>query len=299
MERKLLVILGELDTNLNKNEKELIFSTLTLFVFSIIGIFAFLLIYLRATSFTPENLIFAMGLSFVLAGIFGFILAKHAIAFSVATHSMLRRLTKNILHELNIPVSTIKGNVHLIRRKCEDETTLKRLARIEKASDSLIELYEELEFTIKREIREIDKKEISLDLFIADRIELFLETDENCSIDIHLDKSRVVVNEQGLKHCFDNLITNAIKYGKSGGKISVVLKNNILSVSDDGEGIDGTEIANIFNRYYQVDRDSKGKGIGLSLVKEFCDEHKVKISIDSKKGLGTTFNLDFNGVNQP
>ncbi len=275
-----------------RSEKELIFSTLTLFIFSIIGIFAFMLTFLRATQFTPEFLIYAMGISIIIALPLGYLLAKHAIAFSVSTHAMLSRLTNNILHELNIPLSTIKGNVHLIKRKTEDESLLRKIARIEKASDDLLELYEDMEYAIKREIKEIDKEKCALDRFIAERVELLQDPNKEFTVVQDLEKTAVIVDKQGLKHAFDNLFSNAMKYGKKGGTITIRLKNAIVSIQDEGKGIEPTEIAKIFNRYYQSDSTLEGRGIGLALVKEFCDNHKIKIEIDSQRQ-GTTFLLDF------
>lgn len=238
----------------------------------------------------------AMGLALIIAGGFGYLIAKHAIAFSVSTHMMLRKLTKNILHELNIPVSTIKGNVHLLKRKEENETSLKRLERIEKASDSLIELYEELEYVIKKEIKAVEKEEIDLDKFIEERVELFDGVNEEIEIIKDLEPTTITTDLQGLKHAVDNLISNAIKYNNNKGSVIITLKDKKLFIQDSGIGIEADKIAYIFNRYYQEDKTKQGEGIGLSLVKSFCDENKVEIKIVSNKESGTTFILDFSTV---
>ncbi len=278
------------------SSKELLISTIVLFVFSNIVIYFFILEILRTIGFTPENLMIAMGVGLFISIGFGYLIANHAIAFSRSTHGMLRKLTKDILHELNIPVSTIKGNVHLIRRKTEDETTLKRLERIEKASDSLIELYEEMEYIIKKEIKDIDSEDISLDKFIEERIELFEDVSDGIEFIKDLEPTIINIDVQGLKHTIDNLLSNAVKYNKKEGKVTISLKDKKLSITDEGVGIEADKIAYIFNRYYQEDDTKKGEGIGLSLVKSFCDDAKIDIKISTKKDEGTTFILDFTNL---
>ena len=68
-------------------------------------------------------------------------------------------------------------------------------------------------------------------------------------------------------------------------------KNNILSIADDGEGIQSQNIYNIFDKYFQSNDETDGLGIGLNIVKEFCDKHKIDIKINSSKN-GTIFNLN-------
>lgn len=281
---------------MKRSEKELLFSTLTLYLFSIIVIFVFILEVVRVIGFTPENLMIAMALSFIIALGFGYLIAKHGIAFSISTHAMLRKLTKNILHELNIPVSTIKGNVHLLKRKLDNETALLRLERIEKAGDNLIELYQEMEYVIRKEIKAVEKEEVELASFVKERLELFEGVREGIVIKTALNPCRIVVDLQGLKHAFDNLVTNAIKYNKENGMVLISIKENRLTVQDEGMGIEADKMAYIFNRYYQEDATQKGEGIGLSLVKSFCDEEKIDIKFSSKKDEGTVFILDFTAV---
>jgi len=90
----------------------------------------------------------------------------------------------------------------------------------------------------------------------------------------------------------DNIIDNAMKYSDKSSPIKIVLKNGILSIEDRGVGMCQTELIKIYDRYYQSDIKNSGSGIGLAIVKEYCDENRIKIWIDSKEGVGTKVSFD-------
>jgi len=85
----------------------------------------------------------------------------------------------------------------------------------------------------------------------------------------------------------DNLISNAIKYNKRGGKIMIVLKNNTLSIEDTGIGIEEEEIPFMFDRYMRFNQSEGGFGVGLSIVKKIISEYALKLTVTSKVGEGT------------
>ena len=95
-----------------------------------------------------------------------------------------------------------------------------------------------------------------------------------------------------------NLIDNAIKYNKVNGGVFITLKNNILSIRDEGIGISSEDINRIFERFYRVDksrsRELGGTGLGLSIVKHICNKYHYDLSVDSILGIGTTFTIKLN-----
>ena len=78
-------------------------------------------------------------------------------------------------------------------------------------------------------------------------------------------------------------------------RIDITFKDNILYISDDGNGIESQNIYKIFDKYYQGDEKMQGFGLGLSIVKEFCDKHKIEIKINSS-GEGTVFGLNLKNI---
>jgi len=78
--------------------------------------------------------------------------------------------------------------------------------------------------------------------------------------------------------------------------IRVTLDDHILSVEDEGVGMGTAELLRVHERYYQADEKKDGEGIGLALVKAYCDEEGVEIHIKSEKGRGTTVSLKLSKV---
>lgn len=100
----------------------------------------------------------------------------------------------------------------------------------------------------------------------------------------------------------NNLIDNALKYSVSTtkmpqGEITLSLKkvNNkiVLSIEDEGKGIDQEHFTKIFNRFYRVDTKASGSGLGLGIVKQICELHQAKIDIYNKKTKGLRIDIHF------
>jgi two-component system phosphate regulon sensor histidine kinase PhoR len=94
-----------------------------------------------------------------------------------------------------------------------------------------------------------------------------------------------------------NLLDNAIKYGREGGRITLTGRMSegacLLEVADDGPGIPSEHLPRIFERFYRVDqgrsRDLGGTGLGLSIAKHIVESHRGTIRAESRLGVGTRF----------
>ena len=111
-----------------------------------------------------------------------------------------------------------------------------------------------------------------------------------------LEPTEVTLDKRGLRKVIDNLVDNAVKYTQKEGSVSLRLHDRILEIEDRGVGMDEMELLRIFDHYYQSDATMPGYGIGLGLVKSYCDKHRVKLHVRSQKDAGTTMILDFKGV---
>jgi len=104
----------------------------------------------------------------------------------------------------------------------------------------------------------------------------------------------IAVDAEKMERVVFNLMSNAFKYTPDNGRIRLECHEDAgvltLTVGDTGRGIPAEDIANIFDRFYQVDKiHPKGSGIGLSLVKAFVELHGGTISVDSEEGKGSRF----------
>jgi len=110
----------------------------------------------------------------------------------------------------------------------------------------------------------------------------------------------VLADEYTIRQIFSNLIDNAIKYTKE-GSVSVLIKstneNKIVEIIDSGIGISKDNISLIFEPFRQEDqgytRKFEGNGLGLALVKKYCEINSAKIEVESEKGKGSTFRVIF------
>ncbi len=106
-------------------------------------------------------------------------------------------------------------------------------------------------------------------------------------------------NENDFKMVIINLILNAIKAGKPDGNILIKISKdkhqNLIQVIDDGCGIAENVLPHIFDPFYSDGKEGSmgGTGLGLAIVKSIMEKHKGHISVESKIGVGTSFNLQF------
>ena len=203
---------------------------------------------------------------------------------------------KETIHELNIPVSTIKMNTQLLEKTITDEKSLKRLDRIKQASNNLLKLYENMEYNIKKEIDKIDKQEFYLDDLVKNCVEKFDDIKKETKIILDIPNKKLFTDLNGFEKTIDNLISNAIKHNiKENPIVKITFKENIFSIFNTGEKIDTKNLFIIFDKYFQENSSKDGFGLGLAMVKEFCDKNKISINIDTLEN-GNQFNLNLKNI---
>ncbi len=256
----------------------------------VVGLY-YVVIYLGERNL-PLILLVTLSLS-VLAGI---AIAKIAIEPLQEYFLNLENFSKETLHELNLPINTITANTQMLRRTLDDEKSLKRLSRIETASGMLQERYNELDYLIKRQTSSVERETFELSALLQERIDLLKGLYPKIEFVSDLEYLTLNMDKIGLRKTIDNLIENGVKYSHGEGRIEVLLKERSLQIRDFGIGMSEMELFRIFDRYYQSDAAMPGFGIGLGLVKSFCDKEKIQLHVGSKKGEGTVMTLDFKEV---
>jgi two-component system OmpR family sensor kinase len=223
----------------------------------------------------------------------GFAISKLSVAPLLEYITNLQNLSNETLHELNLPLCTISTNLHMLRKKVSDEKDLKRVLRIDEACKMLQQRYDELDYMIRAQSLNTKLEEFELNLLIIQRVSFLNQIYPHFEFELFLDKTIVKSDKTGLSKTIDNLLDNGIKYSKESRKITVILQKNILSIRDYGCGMDTIELLKIFDNYYQTDKNMRGFGIGLNMVKRFCDLNSIKLLIESKPDDGTTVKLYF------
>ena len=263
---------------------------------SVAVLLSFLYWFLKNEGFSESNFLIASILVLILAAGWGYIISSHLLAPKAELDANLSILSSEILHELNIPLSTIKANSAMLKKRVmDDEKSLQRLNRIEASSVRLERLYKELVYSIKKEIHPIEKERLLLEPLLRERIET-LEAFGRNRFSLNVGEKIIEIDRIGFEKMIDNLLMNAMKYSSKESLIKVILKENTLMIIDEGIGMDETQLLRVYERYYQSDNQQEGQGIGLALVKAYCDEEGIEIQIQSEKGLGTSVSLNLENV---
>ena len=277
-----------LDINLFRNLRINIF----IYYFLTSIVFLNILYYFLIISPT-QNLILLFIILFLLLIFSGIIISKLSVDPLALHVENLQNLSKETLHELNLPIATIITNIHLLKKSLENEKDLKRASRIEKACEMLQERYNELDYMIKLQSSNISVEIISLDELVKNRV-LFLQAIyPHMKFNLTLKSTQITNDKVGLSKVIDNLIDNGVKYSQNISKIDIKLDNFTLEIQDYGLGMDEVEIIQVFDNYYQGNKEMQGFGIGLSMVKRFCDKNKILLNIKSKPNKGTIVSLKF------
>lgn len=210
----------------------------------------------------------------------------------------------NVSHELRTPLSHIKGYVETLLGGAKDypEVSTRFLQTIERNAERLKLLIEDL-----LTISELESGRITLNLQtlalhsvvekvfddLKSRADAKAVTMANATsgLQVNADASR-------LEQVISNLVDNAIKYGRTGGRVTVGARAGDegkieVFVQDDGPGLPADALERVFERFYRVDkarsREQGGTGLGLSIVKHIVQSHGGKVWAKSELGNGTTF----------
>ena len=218
------------------------------------------------------------------------------------------RFFANITHELRTPLALILGPLEQVMEgKVDPEKSPRHLSVIHRNATRLLNLIEEL-----LDLSKIEEKEQELELielrmypFLKRMVETFSAAAE-CdhvllSLNYRADQELVLLLDQfRWEKIIQNLLSNALKFTPAQGRVTLTFKETgskyLLRVSDTGKGISPSDLPHIFDRFYQGDRvgkNVKGSGIGLSLVKAYCDLFGADLSVESTPEKGAVFSIVF------
>ncbi len=274
--------------------KELLFAT-GIFLVTILTLLAATHRFLESWKLNEFTFFIAGALVLLAIVGWGYVLFTLIFAPKKQMEETLTALTNNIIHELNIPLATIKANSTMLKKQMKDEKSLRRLERIEDAGDRLKKLYDELVYSIHKEMHTIEKEKFDLAKIVEERVAVFQEQKRN-TFYLTLKPYEIEVDKIGFEQMLDNIVTNAMKYSEKEKPVTITLDQHSLQIKDEGVGMSPTELLRVHERYYQADEHKDGEGIGLSLVKTYCDDESIEIHIQSEKGEGTCVSLDLSKV---
>ncbi len=234
-----------------------------------------------------------------------------AVVSTLEDITLLRRVDRirqdfvaNVSHELRTPVATVRALVEsLLGGALERKEMAERFLRdLDRETARLAQLVEDLLALSRLEAGETVLREevFPLRALVDERLEGKGRLAAGYGVDMSADLSddvKVRGDRRLIATLLDNLLDNAIKYNRPGGKVTVGCRREgedlILEVRDTGVGMRREELPRIFERFYRVDRarsrETGGTGLGLSIVKHIAELHGGSVSVESEPGVGSVF----------
>jgi two-component system OmpR family sensor kinase len=222
-----------------------------------------------------------VGIFFTLLGVF---LGKLFVAPMRESMERMNNFIQDATHELNTPISTILTNIEMLETfgKCEKNDELQR---IEIASKTLSRIYDDLTYLNLNHNYHRHIESVDVSSFVEERMVYFSTTAESKGLEISLGIEPNVmldIDKNDMTRLVDNLISNAIKYNKPKGLLSVKLTQKKLVIKDTGVGIGKKDLSTIFQRFKRANKSEGGFGIGLDIVNQVVNSYGFRLEINSK-----------------
>ena len=234
-------------------------------------------------------------LSAIFIGFIGYLLSKILLKPVRQRVESMDKFIKDSAHELNTPISVLMTSVSMLKNGKNPQKMMKYILS---SSKQISQIYNDIHFSAFNELNEDVFEKFNLKDLISESVEFFndISITKNIVINSELEDCFIKMDRTKTQKIVNNLLSNAIKYSKKDSTIEVVLKENILKVTDFGIGISIDEQKEIFKRYKRGNNIEGGFGIGLDIVKRVCDEYNLDLTLKSQIDKGTTFCIDFSTI---
>jgi two-component system phosphate regulon sensor histidine kinase PhoR len=217
----------------------------------------------------------------------------------------------NASHELRTPLASLRGFVETLQGAAKDDAEARErfLKVMGEQAERMTRLIDDLLSLSRVEMREHlpPAERVDLNEAVAHVIQSLqpIAGETGTIIEFHRQGEAAIVrgDSDEIVQVFQNLVQNAIKYGKHGGRIEVSIRREpagggraarfVATVTDDGPGIAPQHLPRLTERFYRVSvaasREKGGTGLGLAIVKHILNRHRGELEITSRVGQGSTF----------
>ena len=231
-----------------------------------------------------------------------------------------KNVMSNVSHDLRTPITAIRGYAELMLSSGDRLSPEQRegyLTNIVRRSEQMERIVSDIMELTRMEASdsEFNFSDISL-CEMLDEVTMMYSMDlegtkKHITLDIPEDDVLMIKGDpRKVSRVFENLVSNAINYTgeealiaikawRTGDDLPIDKQKIHVTVSDNGIGIPEDSLSRIFDRFYRAKNSGvniKGTGLGLAIVKLICDKHEAKITVKSKIGVGTTFEVVFNAT---
>lgn len=210
-------------------------------------------------------------------------------------------------HELKAPLNALEGYLRMMQEKqsgdrIDDYATHidRSLQRIQGMRNLIMDLLDFTKIRLERKeekIQEVDLAEVAKGAIVTVQ-PYAIQMEVSINLDVRND-SIIMADPEDMEIIFNNLISNAVKYNKFGGRVEITIDNNenevFLIFTDTGIGISEADRENLFREFMRVKNERtkniSGSGLGLSIVRKVIELYHGTIKVDSTPELGTVFTV--------
>lgn len=214
-----------------------------------------------------------------------------------------KRFSANVAHELKTPLATMNAGIQVLHLDEQPtiEDCLETLDTAERNVKRLIEVVDDLFLLTDERAAEYDDEIHAREMFDDIFEELLpLYAEKRLKVVSELKAEVIAGNSTLARRAFFNLLENAMKYSREGGRITVSFGEGTIAVTDEGVGIPDADLDKVFEPFYRVDQSRSrkvgGAGLGLSIVKAICEKHGWTVRAESVPEGGTVMKVELNGI---
>ncbi len=216
----------------------------------------------------------------------------------------MQNFASDVAHELRTPLANLRGTLETsIQEKAPPSDDL--LHSFAEEVDRMTRIITDLLTLAKLDLRQyaLERESVSLTSLVEEVREIWTPVAEEKRITLgcmsETEEITLLGDGVALRRVLMNLVENAIKYNRSGGRVDLSLRRENgsvqVEVSDTGDGIPAEHLEQLFKRFYRVDpgrsRNTGGAGLGLAICKSFVEAHEGTIDVESNPGQGTSFRV--------
>lgn len=210
-------------------------------------------------------------------------------------------------HELKAPLNAIEGYLRMMQEKQSGEriddyaeVINRSLQRIQGMRNLIMDLLDFTKIRLERKeekIQDVDLEEVARNAIITVQ-PYAIQMDVNISLDVR-GESKLMADPEDMEIIFNNLVSNAVKYNKLGGKAEIIIDSTetevLLVFSDTGIGISDADRENLFREFMRVKNERtkniSGSGLGLSIVRKVIELYHGTVKVESTPDLGSVFTV--------
>jgi signal transduction histidine kinase len=215
-----------------------------------------------------------------------------------------REFLTNVAHELRTPLMAANGYLQILKKGVLTGDSLNEaIGTVSRNVESIVSLVNDILFLQEIELVLPEFQPVDMQKIVNTVTDKYAKKAEEHRVRLKVRKERNLPEVSGdpksLERALTALVDNAIKFSPLGGDVEIQFStrglNLLVSVEDHGIGITPEARANIFDRFYHLERSGNdlfgGIGIGLSITRQVIEQHHGRLDMESKPGKGSTFTM--------